>query len=424
VQLNAQQQMGSFIAYGPEAKYFSNLNFRVYQSKNGYLWIGTQNGLVRFDGKRYKNYFSNHADPNSPSDNSIVDIIEDKNGDLWFCGFFRGVTRYNQQTGKFKKYPRLSVDNFPYYGIQVGLKDSEDNLWFCTAGRGLARYVYEKDSFVLYFPEPDKSKDGTIKEDNNVTDICEDPSDKKILWISTFKGLYSFDKRTKLFKHFPSGIKSIYSVDVLAVSVEPDTKGNIWLGTWGEGIFCFDPRTKKYMYERCQKIPAVGNDIRQVNDSLLYIAGLNEGLFLLNLLSNTVENITPPHSQVNGAVLKHDIQKVSVTHDAGIFVGGNYYVYQQHPAFNRMRKNISYAGVKSEKENIELNDGVWDEKNKVYWLATSGGAGIYMLQKDKVKAEPVHIQPALPPGSNFNSPYFIDRSPVYSVPHSTGIISA
>ena len=56
----AQQQMGSFMAYGPEVKYFSNLNYRVYQSKNGYLWFGTTNGLVRFDGKRYKNYFSNH----------------------------------------------------------------------------------------------------------------------------------------------------------------------------------------------------------------------------------------------------------------------------------------------------------------------------------------------------------------------------
>ncbi|MBP6431574.1 MAG: hypothetical protein KA319_07405, partial [Ferruginibacter sp.] len=72
----AQQQMGAYMAYGAETKYFTAQNFSVFQSSNGYLWIGTQNGLVRFDGKQYKNYFSDYSNPNSPSDNSIVDIVE------------------------------------------------------------------------------------------------------------------------------------------------------------------------------------------------------------------------------------------------------------------------------------------------------------------------------------------------------------
>ena len=105
--LIAQQQMGPYMAYGPEAKYFSNLNYSVYQSKNGYLWIGTSSGLIRFDGKRYKNYFADYTNPNSPSDNTIFDIAEDKNHDLWFAGFEHGVTKYNQHTGRFKKYPAL-----------------------------------------------------------------------------------------------------------------------------------------------------------------------------------------------------------------------------------------------------------------------------------------------------------------------------
>src|SRR6185295_2914229 len=196
----SQQQMGSYIAYGPEAKYFSGLNFSVYQSANGYLWIGTQNGLVRFDGKRYKNYFPDHSDPDSPSDNSIVDIVEDKQGDLWFAGFSHGVTRYNQRTGRFKKYPALSKDNFPVYTIYALLKDSDGDIWFATGGRGLAKYDYDKDSFLLYYPEPGKCRDGSVRGDNYVTDITEDKLNKNILWIASFKGLLSFNKQTKEFK--------------------------------------------------------------------------------------------------------------------------------------------------------------------------------------------------------------------------------
>src|SRR5262245_47589713 len=115
--------MGPFMAYGSEAGYFAGLNFSVYQSTNGYLWFGTHNGVVRFDGKRYKSYFSNHADSNSPTDNIITDIAEDKNGELWFAGFSHGVTKYNQRTGKFTKYPALSEDHFPVYTVYSILKD-------------------------------------------------------------------------------------------------------------------------------------------------------------------------------------------------------------------------------------------------------------------------------------------------------------
>jgi ligand-binding sensor domain-containing protein/two-component sensor histidine kinase len=395
----SQQQMGSFMAYGQEAKFFSNLNFRVYQSKNGYLWIGTQNGLVRFDGKRYKNYFSDYANPSSPSDNSIVDIVEDKNGDLWFCGFFHGVTHYNQRTGLFRKYPRLSNDNYSYYGVYAGLKDSEGELWFCTAGRGLARYEYEKDSFSLFFPEPDKSIDGRVRGDNYVTNICEDRNDPGILWITSFKGLYSFDKRTKKFSFFPPVNAAGQLSGVLCISIVADQNGYLWIGTWGEGIYCFDPVTKTYITVNRQKIPAISNDIRQVNDSILYIAGMNEGLFSLNIKNNQLTNITPSGFGSNAATEKPDIQKVSITPDAGIFVGGNYFVYQQHPVFTRLKKNIGFAGIKKEEGDIAVNDVAWDEKRQQYWLATYNG-GLYSLQKDGVLALPLATSPGISTGNS------------------------
>ncbi|MFM9910640.1 MAG: two-component regulator propeller domain-containing protein, partial [Chitinophagaceae bacterium] len=385
----AQQQMGPYMAYGPEVKYFSNLNYTVYQSKAGFLWIGTQNGLVRFDGKRYKNFFSDYKNPNSPSDNSIPDILEDKNGDLWFCGFWHGLTKYNESSGIFKKYSKPTTDNYSYYGIHSGLKDKEGNLWFATAGRGLANYLYEKDSFALYFPEPDKCKDGSIRGENYVTGICEDKFDTGILWVSSFKGLFLFNKKNKQFIYYPSGV--LYPPDreeVQTLNCEADNTGNIWLPSWGGGLLCFNTITKKYDAQKRKAFPKIVNHVKLINDSILYVACYDDGFYQLNLKTNAFINITPPRSPADLTVKSTSIQKVSLTKDGGIFIGGNYYVYQLHPSFSRLKKNIFYEDNAPEDE-IGLENILWDESRHQYWITTFNGNGLYTLEEHETIAKKI-----------------------------------
>jgi ligand-binding sensor domain-containing protein len=386
--LSAQQQMGPYMAYGPEVKYFSNLNFGVYQSKAGFLWIGTQNGVVRFDGKRYKNFFSDYTNPNSLSDNTIPDIVEDKNGDLWFCGFYHGLTKYNESTGIFKKYIKPTNDNYSFYGIYSGLKDKEDNLWFATAGRGLAKYIYEKDSFALYYPEPDKCKDGSKRGENFVTGICEDKFDTNILWISSFNELYSFNKKNNQFIHYSSGIKYFPFADNTTNNCEADSKGNLWLSSWGAGLLCFNTLTKKYDTQKRKPIPKVVTHVKLINDSTLIAACFDDGLFQLNVKTNTLSNITPPRNPADVTVKSTNIQKVSLTKDAGIFIGGNYYVYQLHPSFSRLKKNILYEDM-APVEEIFLENILWDESRHQYWITTILGYGLYKLKENETTAKRV-----------------------------------
>ena len=228
--LPAQQQAGNFMAYGPETRYLSGMNSRVYQSRSGYLWICTGNGLVRFDGKRYVIFSADHANPNSLTDNAVWDVTEDKNGDLWIAGFTKGVTKYNQRSGKFKKYPVLCNDGNPVFGINAILNDVDQNLWFATAGRGLAQYDFEKDTFRFYYPEPHAAKDGTVRGDNFITSIEEDPYHPNILWIGSFHGLFSFNKQTKQFQYYQHpGIKM--PADFLISDIEMQPNGTLWIGT-------------------------------------------------------------------------------------------------------------------------------------------------------------------------------------------------
>jgi ligand-binding sensor domain-containing protein/two-component sensor histidine kinase len=381
------------MAYGPEAKYFSNLNYSVYQSKNGYLWFGTSSGLVRFDGKRYKNYFSDYTNPNSPSDNTIFDIAEDKNHDLWFAGFEHGVTKYNQHTGRFTKYPALSKDNNPYYGIRRIMNDAEGNLWFATAGRGLATYDFEKDTFNFYYPNPDKPKDGTTNNYNQVTDIAEDKTYKNILWVGTQDGLFSFDKGNKKFTFYSSGSITLVFPPFMGINdIEPGTNGLLWLGTYGNGLHCFDTETKKYLTKNAKKFAPIVYDLKLVNDSILYAACLDSGLYQLNINSGLSANISPPRNTADSTVKSTSMQKVSVTPDAGVFISGNYYVYQQHPDYVRLKNTINYPDPDKGKTNIALTSCVWDEKRKQYWLATDNYSGLYTLDKDLLALKPVSFE--------------------------------
>ncbi len=383
--LPAQQQMGSFMAYGAEAKYFSNLNYRVYQGADGYLWFGTLNGLVRFDGKHYKNYFSDYTNPNSPSDNTIVDITEDKNGDLWFAGFYHGATKYNKRSGRFTKYASLTKDNNPYYGIYQLLNDARGNLWFGTAGRGLAKYNFENDSFQLFYPEPSFPADGSVRGYNFVTCMAPDPVNASLLWIGTFHGLFSFNTLTGQFIPYPSGLKMYGQIDILIHALQFDKNNFLWIGTWGHGLNCFDVKTLKFLPAKRKTAAGVVYDLKKINDSTIYAACLNDGLYSLHTNTGSFVNITPPRNPADPASLQPNIQKVSVTPDAGVFAGGNYYVYQQHAAYSRLKKNIFFPSSKKTKGVIVINSFVWDKNRQQYWIATIDGNGLYSLDKDAAK---------------------------------------
>ena len=392
--------MGPFMAYGPESPYFANLNYSAYQSKNGYLWFGTSNGLIRFDGRRYKNFFSDHSNPNSPSDNIIVNFAEDKNDNLWMTGFMHGVTCYNYNTGTFKKYPTLSKDNFVYYGVNNVLCDTDKELWFATAGRGLAKYNYAADSFELFYPEPDKCKDGSVRGDNYLTDICQDKNDKNILWCTGFHGLFAFNKVTYQFTKYISGLKYADGSEGLFNDAEAGNNSILWLASYGWGLIEFNTSTKQFTAIADKTMPPHINDIKKINDSILYLACFDKGLAAYNIITQKIENITPTNYSYAPKNTDPGIQRISITKDAGIFIGGKYYFYQQHPAFERLKTNINYYNNTGLDQNKLLTGIIWDDYRKKYWITTLYGNGIYEMSAGKKTALPVKYLPG-----NKNAPY-------------------
>ncbi len=384
---NGQHRIGDFMAYGNNQGLPASLYYSVLQSSDGYLWIGSSSGLVRFDGKRYKVFFSAYADTNSLADNIIVDLAEDDQQNLWMAGFYQGLTKYNLKTGDIQRYSRLSDDQTPGYGINQ-LLINETGLWVATAGRGLAHYLPEQDSFEFFIPDPQKPHDGSHRESNHLTDFVMDHSDNNIMWISAFDGLYRFDQKQNSFERFhtmnPESKEHILSF----LAVESDNSDHIYLGTWYNGLMRFHKGTKQFeIFPYSLADPPHSShyqvlDIYNKDDSTLYMASRNLGLLSFNIKTQTIRPLLT-NEMLPGGSSEIDIQHISFTPDGGLFVGGNYYIYQQHPSFDRFGKTLFFSG------NVEfvVEDVVYDHHRNGYWVATINTGNIVFLDKAMISIQ-------------------------------------
>jgi PAS domain S-box-containing protein len=198
------------------------------QTPDGYLWMGTFDGLVRFDGVRFAVFSAENTKEMKTS--RIEHLFVDRSGALWICpdrtGGESGVLRYKD--GRFTAF--TPKDGLPRSHVLSLSEDLEGGIWFKTDGAGLTRF---KDGrFTTY-----EGKDGLPADD-----IREIHADKQgSVWIGTSKGL----------AQFKGGRFSSYTIKdgLPSDSIGPicsDTAGNVWIGT-NRGLAQFkDHRFKTY----------------------------------------------------------------------------------------------------------------------------------------------------------------------------------
>ena len=112
----------------------------TYQDHIGNVWIGTLDGLNRYDGYEIKSYFHDFSDSLSLSENHISQIAEDSNNQLWIATI-NGLCRYVPETDNFKRYPVFGRQNI------FGLLKSSENDFYVVTSRGIFIYDPEYDQF-------------------------------------------------------------------------------------------------------------------------------------------------------------------------------------------------------------------------------------------------------------------------------------
>ena len=192
----------------------------IAQDRDGFLWLGTQEGLVRFDGVSFKVF--DRQNTKELRDNHIRALLAAHDGSLWI-GTFSGLIRYLR--GRFVSYGQES--GLRHLSIQFLFEDHQGRLWVGTEGGGLQRL--EGDRFIT---ESWTAPFATFR----VRDFIQDRRGN--FWIATAgSGLYYWNGSTLGHWARNDGL----GTDVLRVLLE-DSKGVLWIGTSGAGVRTFDGR--------------------------------------------------------------------------------------------------------------------------------------------------------------------------------------
>ncbi|MCU0285721.1 MAG: ATP-binding protein [Acidobacteria bacterium] len=198
----------------------------ILQDQKGFIWIGTQDGLNRYDGYIFKVYKNAPNDDTSISDKYILCLYEDKDHNLWIGTRDGGLNRYNRETDNFMNYknaPTAAI-YLRNYDVKTICEGTDDILWVGTLGGGLLRLDKKKNEFKRYTT-------GNGLSDNNINIIFKGNDGK--MWIGAKNGLYSFDQTTG-----KSSDENSINNNVTAIC--EGSKGSIWIGTEGGNVYMLD----------------------------------------------------------------------------------------------------------------------------------------------------------------------------------------
>jgi signal transduction histidine kinase/ligand-binding sensor domain-containing protein len=231
----------------------------IFQDKKGFIWMGTQTGLHRYDGHEFKVFTSSPFDSTSLLSGTINSINESKNGDLWVATT-RGLNRLNPATGKAVHY-QYDQDNPTSISTNDAKKvfeGSNGDLWVSSYGSGLNRMRKgEEGIFTTYLHKPEEP--ASILSDV-VLDIEEDQ--KGYIWAGTPNGLSRIDpKSNSIVNYLNVPGRASFRGDSLVINVlhiPDDSQEIMWLGS-GHGLVRFNRETKKYKRFLIQPEEKIGN---------------------------------------------------------------------------------------------------------------------------------------------------------------------
>jgi len=293
----------------------------IFQDSKGYIWIGTQNGLNRFDGETFMGMSYNPSDSSSISNNWIYALTEDAQGNIW-VGTKAGMNKYLTNQKIFKRIAYKT--NFPYDITQFSydvIRLKNGNILINTPPI-ISVYDPEKNA-VAHFQNK-SAYDGAVKDVK--IPLFED--NEGLVWIGSTKGLSAFSLNTKKFNYYTFiDQNGQLQNEVNITALYKDKKGMLWAGTT-DGLFKFNRGSGNF---REAQFPTPGGGIFSFNNTCiraiiddkngnLIIGTEGKGLYVLALYSKSpgfVQNFTTENSEIS-----HDIvQSLLIDNSENLWIG-------------------------------------------------------------------------------------------------------
>jgi ligand-binding sensor domain-containing protein/signal transduction histidine kinase/DNA-binding response OmpR family regulator len=207
----------------------------IIQDSTGFIWIGTRNGLNRFDGNRFLQFFHHAGDTSSIISSDIRQLYHDHEDNFWIATN-RGVGFYNGTQNRFYRIKLLEDDgsHFVYYVNQF-TKDLNGNV-IAASSNGLYRFDRETKNFTKY---PVPTAEHNFLNWEGIQSITTDRKNR--LWLGSLnQGLYIYDQLTGTVtpvEHIHRGANTLRNNKIFCIF--QDSYGTVWVGT-ETGLYVFD----------------------------------------------------------------------------------------------------------------------------------------------------------------------------------------
>jgi len=395
----------------------------IIEDRRGFIWVGTDDGLNRFDGRQFVTFRRTMNDTASLSGNLVTDLLEDREGRLWIATADGGLCRYDYRLppGKqFRHYPmQWEGRQLPSNSIHVMLEDRQGYLWLGTGSHGTVRFDKKTGQFRQLVP-------GSIR---TILDLCMDREgniwagqqggglmkilpqaftyeedlryrnlyaklphtaitallldEDQSMWIGSWdKVLYQQAAGGQKTSFAENGPYSFRNDEVL--SFAQDARGNIWMGGKEKGLQIYDKSARQfysYSYDPADAGSIADNQVNTIyQDRMGRIwIGTNRGLCINNTAKQQFRQTFLPRAGRDVHV--YDFHERD---DGTLLIGTSAGIYHLGRDGSMRLQPLYFRGVSLQVTSFYKNPGGglfigtdyslfrWDEKRGLQWLPNTG----------------------------------------------------
>lgn len=289
----------------PQAGLPNPITMALAQDREGYMWVGTQGGLGRWDGYRFRNYLNIPGDAHSLPDNPINTLHADSAGRLWVGMSSGGLARYDREHDHFVSF-REGATGLSADWVTSLADDGEDGLWVGTNG-GLDHLPADA--------EPGRGAITHYRQSNGlpadgVRALHRDAAG--VVWVGTTHGLARWDAQGKRFATVTLPSANGEAITVLSLFGASD--GRLWIGTHAHGAIVLDTKTGAVQTVPAPRnIPALG----EARPGEIWLSSYADGLIAVD--AATLRTHTIRHDPFSQDSLVNNNVRAMLRDNAGVF---------------------------------------------------------------------------------------------------------
>ncbi len=360
--------------------------YAITQDNQGFMWIGSQNGLDKYDGYKFLSYFHDPQDSSSLISANFGKLFTDSKGRIWIGTYTGGLSLYIPSNNEIHHFVSDANDK---KGISNDLirciaEDKQGNIWIGTAN-GLNKFIEKDKTFKKYYSD---DNDEFSLNTKGVADIAFD--NKGNMWVATNKALHRFNLKTEKFYKYlvdKNDENSINSIQIKSLFIDKDD--NVWIGTRNAGLNVYNQKTDKFTrYRNDPTNPkSIGDNriqcIFQDSYGTMWIGTYKNGLSIFNTetkdfshIRNSTENYKSLSSNTIEAIFEDDA--------ANLWVGtrgGGINIFDLKPQ--------KFYNIEKTRQNNTLPNPIvqafYPENDSIIWIGTKGGLARLNTKNNKPK---------------------------------------